>query len=409
MPLFEYNALTNNGKTATGIIDCDSAQSARQKLRSKRLYPVEVHEVSDKNLSTGRFSLNRVSALFNRVRPRDLTLATRQMATLINAGFTLVASIDTLIQLVETPRLKQVFSRVKDSIEEGSSFAEALSSYPGVFSPVYINMVMAGEASGTLDIVLERLAEIGERQLSLSNRIRAALTYPFLMTGIGVLILYFLMTIIVPKMAGIFDDLGQALPLPTRILLRSGEILGTFWWVFPLLLILLITAFKRFQGTPKGALMIDKMLLRLPIIGTLIQKVAVTRFSRTLGSLLTNGVSMLTAMDVARNVAGNLVLSDAASSAASDVEKGGELGEAMSQSRVFPLLAVQMVRVGEKSGKLEEMLGRVADVYEGEVESSLESLTSIIEPVIILVMGVTVGFIVLAICLPIFTMNQFIG
>jgi len=409
MPLFEYNALTDKGKTTTGIIDCDSAQAARQKLRAGRLYPVKVTEVSDRSLSAGRFNLNRIGSLFNRVRPRDITLATRQMATLINAGFTLVSAIDTLIQLVETPRLKQVFSRIKDSIEEGSSFAKALSSYPGIFSPVYINMVMAGEASGTLDVVLERLAEIGERQLALTNRIRAALTYPFLMTCIGVLILYFLMTIIVPKMAVIFDDMGQALPLPTRILLRSGEILGTFWWVFPLTLILVVTAFKRFKRTEKGALTIDKLLLRIPVAGDLVRKVAVTRFSRTLGSLLTNGVSMLTAMDVARNVAGNLVLSEAAADAAGEVEKGGELGEAMGQSGVFPLLAVQMVRVGEKSGKLEEMLGRVADVYEGEVESSLESLTSMIEPLIILVMGVTVGFIVLSICLPIFSMNQLIG
>ncbi len=409
MPLYEYSALTDKGKTVTGIIDCDNAQAARQRLRGGRLYPVKVSEVSDRSISAGRFNLNRITSLFTRVQPKDLTLATRQLATLVNAGFTLVASIDTLIQLVEAPRLKQIFSRVKDSIEEGSSFAEALSSYPGVFSPVYVNMVMAGEASGTLDIVLERLAEIGERQLALTNRIRAALTYPILMSCIGVLILYFLMTIIVPRMAGIFDDLGQALPMPTRVLLRSGEFLGTFWWVFPLLLILLVVAFKRFQSTPKGALIIDKFLLRVPVAGDLVQKVAVTRFTRTLGSLLTNGVSMLAAMDVARNVAGNLVLSDAAGGAASEVEKGGELGEAMGQSGAFPLLAVQMVRVGEKSGKLEEMLGRVADVYEGEVESSLESLTSMIEPIIILVMGVTVGFIVLAICLPIFTMNQLIG
>lgn len=409
MPLFEYSALTDKGKTVTGIIDCDNAQTARQKLRSGRLYPVKVGEISDRSLATGSFNLKKWTALFNRVSPRDLTLATRQMSTLVSAGFTLVASLDTLIQLVEAPKLKQVFSRVKDSIEEGSSFAESLSSYPGVFSPVYINMVMAGEASGTLDIVLERLAEIGERQLSLTNRVRAALTYPALMTCIGVLILYFLMTIIVPKMAGIFDDLGHALPLPTRILLRGGEFLGAFWWIFPLILIGLVTGFKRFQSTPKGALLIDKVILRLPIAGDLAQKVAVTRFARTLGSLLANGVSMLTAMDVARNVAGNLVLAEAAAGAASDVEKGGDLGEAMNQTGAFPLLAIQMVRVGEKSGKLEEMLIRVADVYEGEVETSLESLTSLIEPIIILIMGVTVGFIVLSICLPIFEMNQYIG
>ena len=409
MPLFEYSALTDKGKTVTGIIDCDHGQAARQKLRSGHLYPVKVSEVSDNSISAGRFNPGRITALFKRVNPRDLTLATRQLATLVSAGFTLVASLDTLILLVETPHLKQVFSRIKDSIEEGSSFAEALSSYPGVFSPVYANMVMAGEASGTLDIILERLSEIGERQLALTNRIRAALTYPLLMTCIGVLILYFLMTIIVPRMAGIFDDLGQALPLPTRILLQTGEFLGTFWWVFPLGIVLIVTAFKRFKRTAHGALLVDTLLLRLPVVGGLAQKVAVTRFTRTLGSLLTNGVSMLTAMDVARNVAGNLVLAEAAGTAATDVEKGGELGEAMHQSGAFPLLAVQMVRVGEKSGKLEEMLDRVADVYEGEVESSLESLTSMIEPIIILVMGVTVGFIVLSICLPIFEMNQLIG
>lgn len=409
MPLFEYSALTDKGKMVTGIIDCDHAQAVRQRLRGGHLYPVTVSEVSDSHLTTGRFNIGRITSLFKRIDPKDLTLATRQLATLVSAGFTLVASLDTLIQLVETPRLKQIFSRVKDSIEEGGSFAESLSTYPSVFSPIYVNMVMAGEASGTLDVVLERLAEIGERQLALTNRIRAALTYPLLMTSIGILILYFLMTIIVPKMAGIFDDLGQSLPLPTRILLQTGEFLGTFWWIFPLTILLIVTGFKRFKSTPKGALLIDTLLLRIPVTGNLAQKVAVTRFTRTLGSLLSNGVSMLAAMDVAKNVAGNLVLADAAATAANEVEKGGELGEAMSQSGAFPLLAIQMVKVGEKSGKLEEMLVRVANVYEGEVESALESLTSMIEPIIILIMGITVGFIVLSICLPIFEMNQLIG
>lgn len=409
MPLFEYSALTEQGKNVSGILDCDSAQAARQKLRGKRLYPVEVTEVSDAASGARGFSVKRILTLFTRVRPKDLTLATRQLSTLVASGFTLVSSLDTLIQLVETPQLKQIFSRVKDSIEEGGSFADALALYPSVFTPVYINMVMAGEASGTLDIVLEQLAEIGEKQLALSNKIKASLTYPLLMTGIGIFILYFLMTVIVPRMAGIFEGMGGALPLPTRILLSFGEFMREFWWLPIVIVAGVVTAYQRFRRTPSGAYMVDRIILRLPLAGDLARKVAVTRFSRTLSSLLANGVSMLSAMEVARNVAGNLVLAEAAAQAANDVEKGGELGEALAQSGVFPLLAIQMVRVGEKSGKLEEMLARVADVYEGEVESALEGITALIEPLIILLMGVTVGFIVIAICMPIFMMNDLIG
>ncbi|MCG8473237.1 MAG: type II secretion system F family protein [Desulfobacterales bacterium] len=409
MPLFEYSALTDQGKTVTGILDCDSAQAARQKLRAGKLYPVDVTEVSNAASGVKGLHPKRILSLFMRVSAKDLTLATRQLSTLVASGFTLVSSLDTLIQLVETPQLKQVFSRIKDSIEEGGSFADALANYPGVFSPVYVNMVMAGEASGTLDIVLERLADIGEKQLALSNKVKAALTYPLLMTGIGIFILYFLMTVIVPKMAGIFEGMGGELPLPTRVLLNFGEFMSTFWWLPIVIVLILVIGFKQYKKSPKGALMIDRIILRLPLAGDLARKVAVTRFSRTLSSLLANGVSMLSAMDVARNVAGNLVLAEAAATAATEVEKGGELGEALSQSGVFPLLAVQMVRVGEKSGKLEEMLSRVADVYEGEVESSLQAMTSLIEPLIILFMGVTVGFIVIAICMPIFLMNDLIG
>ncbi|MFZ2040204.1 MAG: type II secretion system F family protein, partial [Desulfobacterales bacterium] len=302
----------------------------------------------------------------------------------------------------------RILAQVKDSVVAGSSFAAALARYPGTFSSLFINMVRAGETSGTLEIVLDRLAEIGEKQEELKNRIRSAMTYPLLMLAVGLLVLFFLLTYIVPSITAIFSDMNQVLPAPTRFLIRLSALIKGGWWVLLLAVVGLVVLFRMLGKTAKGRFLIDRTLLRLPAVGVLVRKMAVARFSRTLGSLLENGVVLLSALEIVKNVVGNVLLADAVAAAAREVGKGQGLGNSLAASRVFPDLPIQMITVGEQSGQLEAMLYKVADVYENQVQASILRMTSLLEPVMILLMGVVVGFIVLAICLPIFEMNTLI-
>lgn len=407
MPVFEYTALNEKGKNVSGIIDCESVLAARQKLRSTKIYPVSIKEVDEHGQRKEKGRLPSFRS-FSRIKPSEISMMTRQLATLLTAGFPLVKAMDTLIVQTESPVFKKTLSRIKDSIEEGKSFAEALSEYPGAFSPIYINMVRAGETSGTLEIVLDRLADIAENQAALNSKIKAALAYPVFMVIIGAVVLFLLITFVVPNMTSIFSDMGQVLPLPTRILIGTSDMLSSWWWLLALLLVAAGAAFSVFRKSDKGSYLIDKAILAVPLTGNLALKLAVARFSRTLGSLLSNGVSMMAALEVVKNVAGNILISNAISDAAKEVEQGHELGLALNALKVFPYLSVQMIQVGEQSGELETMLDKVADVYEKEVEASIIGMTALMEPAIILGMGVVVGFIVFSICLPIFEMNQLI-
>ena len=269
-------------------------------------------------------------------------------------------------------------------------------------------MVRAGETSGTLEIVLEKLADIMEKQQALKNRIQSALAYPALMTVMGTLILILLLVYIVPSITTIFADVNQALPAPTLLLIGTSNLFKAYWWVMLIALIGLVIFFRQFKNTVKGRYLVDKILLNLPGVGTLIQKLAVARFARTLGSLLANGVSMLQALDIAKNIAGNVLISEAVDLAVKEVGKGQGLAKSLSITNVFPDLTIQMIQVGEQSATLESMLNKMADVFESEAEASIMSLTSLLAPVLILVMGVIVGFIVLSICLPIFEMSTLV-
>lgn len=407
MPVYEYTALDAKGKMTSGIIDADGARAARQKLRATGIFPVDVKESQEKaEKKTDR--VTDLSRYLRRVKPAEIAIMTRQLSTLISAGFPLVSAIDALIPQTKTHRLKTVLAQVKDAIVEGQSFAQALLQYPKIFPPLYVNMVRAGETSGTLEIVLERLAEITEKQQDLTNRIQTALAYPIFMCVIGTIVLFVLLTYIVPSITAIFQDMGQTLPTPTRLLIFLSGFFKSFWWVILIAIIGAVVALHRAKKTEKGRYAYDKTILALPGFGVLAKKLAVARFSRTLGSLLENGVSMLIALDIVKNIAGNVLLSDAVQQAAQEVGKGQALWAALNDAQIFPQLSIQMIQVGEQSGELEGMLNKIADVFEKEVENSIMRLTSYLEPVMILVMGCVVGFIVLSICLPIFEMNQLI-
>ena len=406
MPVFEYHALNQSGQKQTGIIDADSVLAARSKLRQQHVFPVSIREIATESVSAKGHHSPTFSLSFTRIGKGEIALTTRQLATLISAGFPLVTALSTLIPQADSKGMQRMLSGIKSTVEEGNSFSEALSHYPAVFSPVYINMITAGESSGTLDLVLERLADMTERQEEMRKRIQAALAYPLFMCIIGAAILFFLIIYIVPGVIDIFTDMHQTLPLPTRLLISLSDFFQSFWWAVLLLPALFWTPLHLIRKTSRGRLATDRLLLRLPQAGTLIKKSASAKFSRILSALLTNGVPMLTALQIAQSTSSNHAIQKKIAASADAVEQGDSFGNALEGSMEIPSLAVQMIKVGEESGQLEKMLEKSAGLFEKETESTITALTSLLEPAIILIMGVVVGFIVLSICLPIFEMNQ---
>ena len=404
MPVFEYHALDRKGRKKKGLIDADGSKAAKAALRHQGLFPVELKEVS----TPAEASKSSVFPSFSRVKSADISMMTRQLSTLVSAGFQLTPALNTLLPQIKKESLKKIISKIKDTIEEGSSFANALSQHPGVFSPIYVNMVKAGEASGTLSIVLERLADISEKQDALGRKMKSALAYPLLMTLIGSAVLFFLMTVIVPNITAIFDQMDHTLPWTTQTLIRLSNWLSRWWIFLGAGILLAVYGFIFIRKQPKIRKAMDRALLRLPYAGDLMGKLSLARLTRTLGSLLENGVPLLNALEIAKNVTGNMEIESAVNEAVKEVERGRELGQVMSEHACFPYLAVQMIKVGEQSGNLEPMLKKTARVYDNEIETTVMGLTALMEPLIILVMAVVVGFIVLSVCLPIFEMNQLV-
>jgi general secretion pathway protein F len=408
MPVYEYRALDVRGKNLKGIIDAESVFAARQRLRETNIFPVDLKETSveEKNkVPTGR----SISDLFNRVGLQEVSVMTRQLATLLGASLPLVPSLTALISQTTNPRLKKTLAQIKEDVNEGNSFAWSISHYPGIFSTFYINMVRAGEASGALDIVLERLADFNESQQALRGKIKAALAYPMFMFLIGSIVLFFLTTFIVPKITGIFSEMHQTLPGITILLISISGFLKSFW---PVIVLIIIGSFiglrYMFTKTLRGQYLWSKIKLKMPLFGSLTHKMAVARFSRTLGTLLESGVPMLTALSIVKNIVNNRLIADSIAEASRDVEEGQNLSATLSRSRLFPPIITQMISAGEQSGTLEKMLYKVSDSLETEVESNITMMTSMLEPVMILIMGLLVGFIVISILLPIFEMNQLI-
>ena len=407
MPVYEYKAIDLKGKAHSGIINAESAPSARQKLRAARKFPVSINETIDSTASA-QAGTPSLPSLFARVKPLELAIMTRQLAILLGAGFPLVTALDTLIPQTKSHIFKKILAQVKDSIVEGQSFAQALDQYPGTFSQLYVNMVRAGESSGALELILDRLADISEKKVALSNRIKTTLAYPIFMSVFGALVLFLLLAFIVPSITSIFEDMNQVLPLPTRLLISTSDLLKEYWWIILLGIAALIFSLRAVKKTARGMFLTDKLMLALPVTGTMLRKLAVARFSRTLGSLLENGVSMMPSLETVKNIVGNIHIANAVKAATKEVEKGQGLGDSLAASNAFPSLSIQMIQVGEQSGNLENMLVKIADIYENEVETQLLRITSLLEPTMIVLMGSIVGFIVISICLPIFEMNQLI-
>ena len=408
MPVYEYSALDRAGKNVTGIIDADSTVAARQKLRASGKFPVQVKETTSKAKTEAAASLSSL-AIFNRVTDDEVHALTRQLATLLGAGIPLVGALDALMEQTASAPFKKIIAQIKESVNEGNSLTHSLSRHPKLFSNIYINMVRAGEASGSLDVVLERLAEFGEHQQALKSRLTAALVYPIFMAIIGTAVLFFLVSFVVPNITRVFTDMKQVLPLPTIILIWFSDFMRSFWWTLLLGVVAVIMGIRKAIKTPKGQYFWDRMKLRLPVLGPLNRRIALSRFGRTLGSLLQSGVPLITSLQIVRNIVNNVLIGDVIDEAMEDIQAGKSLNLALSRSRWFPPVFLQMVSVGEQSGDLEAMLNKIADAYEREVEARIAGMTALIEPVMILAMAIVVGFIVISILLPIFEMNQMIS
>jgi len=407
MPVFEYTGYNHSGKALKGILDADSAYGARQKLRGMGIFPVEVREALSKvkDLRPGAIS---IFGFLKRVKPGEISAMTRQLSTLLAAGVPLVKSLETLISQVNNPMFKSIMAQIKDSVNEGNSLASSLSQHPRVFSNFYINMVHSGEASGSLDVVLGHLAEYGEHQQALRRRFQAALAYPIFMSIIGTGVLFFLLIVIFPNITKIFTEMQHTLPLPTILLIEVSNFLQSFWWIIVLALLSGIVIVKHSKKRPGFQNFWDKAKLRIPVLGPLNQKIALARFGNTLGSLLQSGIPLISALQITGKIVDNSLIEKVIDSAVEDIHKGKSLASTLGQSRWFPSMVIQMISVGEQSGELEAMLQKIADTHEKEVESHIIALTSLLEPIMILIMGAVVGFVVISILLPIFEMNQMI-
>ena len=405
MAVFAYRGLTPDGRAVRGVVDADSARGARARLRRDGVFPTELREERPTASGAGGGLVRRWSG---RVRTTDLAVLSRQLGTLTGAGVPVVEALGAVGEQSERPAVSRVLSHVRDRVTQGSSLADALAEHPAVFPDLYVGMVRAGEAAGALDLVLDRLATYTESQSRLATRVRAALSYPILMSAVSAGIVTFLLAFVVPKVTKIFTEQKQELPIPTRILLGISNGVAASWWFLLLLLVAAGFALNAALRRPASRLWLDRKLLALPIVGSLVTRIAVARFARTLGTLIENGIPLLAALDVAGGVTGHPAMAAAVEDARTAVREGQPLAAPLRQSGLFPPLLIHMIAVGERSGEVEAMLDKAADSYEQEVESSLATLTATLEPAMILVMGGVMLFIVLAILLPIFQINAMV-
>lgn len=408
MPIYEYKAFDQKGKSRKGLIEAENEASARNKLRASGQYPIELKENLSHSTKAGKSALAS-SLVFERVKSMEMHIFTRQLATLIGAGIPLVSALSSLLEQTANPALKKVLAQIKDSVNEGNTLTNSLAKHPKLFSNIYINMVRAGEASGSLDIVLEKLADFGEKQRTLQGRLTAALVYPVFMAIIGSGILFFLITYIVPNITKVFADMKRALPLPTRLLIQLSSFLRGYWWLLLLMMVAAFFALRFFIQSPKGRQVWDLLKLKLPIVGAVNQKIILARFGSTMASLLGSSVPLVTSMQIVETIVNNSLIAEVIEEAIEGIRKGKSMASALGSSPWFPPIFVQMISVGEQSGNLEPMLTKVSDAYEREVDIAIMGMTSLIEPIMIVAMGAAVGFVILSILLPIFEMNQMVG
>ena len=411
MPVYQYRGYRTDGGAATGIVDAESIKVARLKLRKEGLFPTDVVEqgqTSARRQGRSQITVTPAPGRSASLTSNDLALMTRQLATLLVAGLPLVEALGVLVDQAEKKPVKSLVADIREQIREGKSLSAVLETYEKDFSQLYVHMVRAGEASGALDQILFRLAEFLEKQLALKTKVTNAILYPTLMLIVGVSVLFFLMTFVVPKITAVFVSMKQALPWPTVALMSVSRLFADYWLLVVGLVVGGILLTQRIVRTDSGRMAGDRVILRLPLIGELARMVSISRLTSTLATMLASGVQLLDALDVSKRVMNNRVLEETVEGARQNIREGETIADPLKRSGEFPALVTHMIAVGERSGEMEEMLHRVSQIYDGEVERVITRLTSLMEPIMILVMGVIVFFIVVAILLPIFEMGQMV-
>jgi len=404
--VYAYKGIDARGKSVKGVRDADSAKGLRTLLKRDGVLATEILEQSEAARKAARdINFRRI---FQRISPVDVAVATRQLSVLLRSGVPLVEALSALIEQLDHPDLKNAFTDTRNKVNEGSTLADALKAHPKIFLSLYVNMVAAGEASGTLEEVLGRLAEFLDDQTRLQSKVRGALAYPIVMAIVVVAILFLMMSVVVPKVTSIFENFNQALPWYTSVLIWVSDIFSNYWWLLAALLGGGIYWFRRWKATDDGRRKWDLFVMDVPLFGPLLIMVAVARFSRTLATLLASGVPVLTAMDITRNVLGNTELMRIVEDARESVREGEGIAKPLRQAGRFPPIMTHMIAVGERTGQLEEMLLHVADAYDQQIEVRVGAMTSILEPVLIVVMGVVVGGIAFAILMPLLQLNEMI-
>jgi type IV pilus assembly protein PilC len=392
MPTFTYTARAVNGELKTATIDAPSRDEVVAQLRRQRMSVVKVDEETKKTKVRGA------------IKMRDIVIFTRQFSTMINAGLPLVQALDILAKQTENKALADVTRAVVFDVESGHTVADALGKHPNAFSELYVNMVAAGEAGGILDTILMRLATFMEKNDALIRKVKGAMIYPGVIMSVAVIAIAVLLIFVIPVFESMFASVGLALPLPTRVVIGLSQFLKGYWYLIGLGLGGGAWLLKRYYASSSGKLNIDKMLLKMPVLGDVLRKSAVSRFTRTLGTLISSGVSILDGLEITAKTAGNRVIQDAIMASRASIAGGDTIAAPLQKSQVFPPMVISMIAVGEQTGGLDEMLSKIADFYDEEVDAAVSGLLSLLEPIMIVFLGVVVGGMVVAMYLPIFDM-----
>lgn len=398
--VYIWEGKTRQGSVQKGELAASSKDEVIALLRKQNILPINV-SAKPKDIKMQLFA--------EKITDKDVVILTRQLATMIDAGLPLVQCLDILGSQTENKALAKVVAQVRTDVESGATFADALKKHPKVFDNLYVNMVAAGEAGGILDTILQRLAAYMEKFAKIKRQVKSAMIYPAVIVFVAVAVVSLLMIVVVPMLAGMFADMGQALPWPTRIVITISNFLKSFWWLMIIAIVGFFIGLRQFRKTEKGLTLTDGIALKVPVFGSLIQRVSVAKFTRTLGTLLTSGVPILEGLLIVSRTAGNKIVEMAVLTTRQSVSEGKTLAEPLSKAKVFPPMVTQMIAVGEATGALDNMLNKIADFYDEEVDSAVAALTALLEPMLMIFLGVTVGFVIIAMYMPIFQMGALAG
>jgi len=395
-----YKAVNQEGKTIAGVIEANEIKDAANYLREHDYFPIKIREVGKSKL------IDFVPFLANKVTGKDVTVFTRQLALMLVSGLTLIKSLDILKSQSNKKALNELVENIINDIQEGASFSKAIGRHPNVFSSIYVSLVRASESSGLLDQSLSRLADNLEKDQKLKSSVRAAFTYPVIVLLLMLVVITIMMVFVIPKLTSLYEELGVDLPLPTKIVIAASDFVVAFWPIVIGVLFLVVFLFKRFYKTDAGRIIIDDLILKIPLVGSLLKKTTLVEVSRTLGILIGSGTLVVEALSQTANVASNVHFKNAIMEVSTRVEKGITVGDAMSSYTLFPPILVQLIKVGEQTGKINETLLKASEYFENEVNQALKTLIVAMEPIIMVVLGVGVGFLVFSIITPIYKLTS---